>query len=442
MCALIAACGGDDALADAAVDATDADAYDVSVAADADGDSAPMPPEPGCGDRILQHRESCDDGNETSGDGCSDDCRFESECGDGRVDGAKDEVCDDGNLGTHDECRGDCRAERPCELCAPSSGCGDGMLGSGEVCDDGNDVAWDGCDPTCHRELVLVMETITAGEDDDTCDFTGDGTPDYALRDVFHGLGTLLLELASTELRGPNLLAMIGPGYERSSEREAFAWAAVEAESADADPESTFGGDGHIRLQGYDLVDGRYPARTLVATRTGARIDAGPGPLRTTLTVWGAIAELDWERARLRVTLDAIDDPRRAHVSMCAAMPIVQLAEELNLLTLLPAGGAPSCNQEVEPRLADVVAGGGVVFGGGRIAKADLDVDIDRDGLEALVIDAEGSPGCQPVIVACVDGDGTRIDGGECVFDPRIADGYSTAFQVEAVRVTSVGVVP
>lgn len=47
------------------------------------------------------------------------------------------------------------------------------------------------------------------------------------------------------------------------------------------------------------------------------------------------------------------------------------------------------------------------------------DVDMDGDGLERLM--AVGGE-----IVACVDGDGTVIEGATCHRDPRIADGYDT----------------
>ena len=63
----------------------------------------------------------------------------------------------------------------------------------------------------------------------------------------------------------------------------------------------------------------------------------------------------------------------------------------------------------------------------GHIGPVVLDGDLDGDGLEALELTSEGPPGCQPVVTACIDGDGTRIEGHECMRDPRIADGYSMA---------------
>src|ERR1041385_4437595 len=48
-----------------------------------------------CGNGIKTADELCDDGNNTSGDGCSADCRSLETCGNGTVDSAKGEQCDD-----------------------------------------------------------------------------------------------------------------------------------------------------------------------------------------------------------------------------------------------------------------------------------------------------------------------------------------------------------
>jgi cysteine-rich repeat protein len=75
-----------------------------------------------CGDGILHRGEDCDDGNTTSGDGCSGVCSVEpgfdcsgepslclSECGDGAL--ASDEDCDDGNTASGDGCSASCQDE-------------------------------------------------------------------------------------------------------------------------------------------------------------------------------------------------------------------------------------------------------------------------------------------------------------------------------------------
>lgn len=101
---------------------------------------------PRCGDNIEQaeNNESCDDGNDVSGDGCSATCELEPGasgttegtqpvCGDGKKNVL--EQCDDGNDVDDDDCTNVCTLP----------GCGDGMVQTGEECDDGNDTSGDGC---------------------------------------------------------------------------------------------------------------------------------------------------------------------------------------------------------------------------------------------------------------------------------------------------------
>ena len=55
--------------------------------------------------------EVCDDGNQTSGDGCSADCTSTETCGNGLPDPIKGEECDDGNRVDHDGCDSTCKLE-------------------------------------------------------------------------------------------------------------------------------------------------------------------------------------------------------------------------------------------------------------------------------------------------------------------------------------------
>ena len=74
----------------------------------------------GCGNRRIDDRdgEVCDDGNTTTGDGCSAECRSKETCGNGHTDpivggGPGGEQCDDGNLERHDGCSPGCVIEQP-----------------------------------------------------------------------------------------------------------------------------------------------------------------------------------------------------------------------------------------------------------------------------------------------------------------------------------------
>lgn len=63
----------------------------------------------GCGNRVVEPGEMCDDGNQLSDDGCSSDCRSTERCGNGFVD--RGEPCDDGNLISRDGCDSRCQIE-------------------------------------------------------------------------------------------------------------------------------------------------------------------------------------------------------------------------------------------------------------------------------------------------------------------------------------------
>ncbi len=173
-----------------------------------DGDITIIPM--GCGDGTLQENESCDDGNEVSGDGCTAACQLELDwscptvgqpcvstvaCGNSIL--TSTEACDDGNTVGGDGCSADCGTIEPgyqCRVpgarCVPL--CGDGVLTGSENCDDLNAVSGDGCSSTCLTEpgyscsgttctaSVCGNGMVEAGE---SCDagannglFYGDGT--------------------------------------------------------------------------------------------------------------------------------------------------------------------------------------------------------------------------------------------------------------------------
>ncbi len=113
-----------------------------------------------CGNGVLEVRagESCDDGNQADGDGCSSNCRVEEaqQCVDPDGDGfghgcANGPDCNEQNPEQHDDC----------------DRCGNGFVEDGETCDDGNVVANDGCDPDCQLEQACGNDVI---EGDEFCD--------------------------------------------------------------------------------------------------------------------------------------------------------------------------------------------------------------------------------------------------------------------------------
>lgn len=130
-----------------------------------------------CGDGVVDlSKETCDDGNARGGDGCSRDCKVETDwicttpgqlctstvsCGDGLVTGL--ETCDDRNSLPGDGCGSDCTIE-PGWRC-PAMGarciplCGDGRVLGAETCDDGNSLPGDGCSDGCQLESAFACPT-------------------------------------------------------------------------------------------------------------------------------------------------------------------------------------------------------------------------------------------------------------------------------------------
>jgi cysteine-rich repeat protein len=121
-----------------------------------------------CGDGVVfVGIEECDDGNVSEDDACLNDCSI-AFCGDGRVQ-SDQEQCDDANADNGDACLDDCAL----------AACGDGFLHVGvESCDDRNAVDGDGCDTTCRIETCHACEDEPSScmplADGSSCD---DGDP-------------------------------------------------------------------------------------------------------------------------------------------------------------------------------------------------------------------------------------------------------------------------
>jgi cysteine-rich repeat protein len=127
---------------------------------------------PECGDGMLDPGEVCDDGNTSSGDGCSADCLSDETCGNGVLDVAVGEACDDGNTAGGDGCSADCQSDETC---------GNSILDPGEICDDGNRRGADGCSADCRSDETCgngVVDRIVGESCDDGNVTPGDGCDD------------------------------------------------------------------------------------------------------------------------------------------------------------------------------------------------------------------------------------------------------------------------
>ena len=152
------------------------------------------PPEPGCGNGVLEADEGCDDGNRLPGDCCDADCVPEADgspcddgaactssdacaagtctgalpCGDGVADPACDEECDDGGTTPGDGCSATCRWDslvggsgpRECAVTVafvrPVRD-GAGVIATAQTCTDGADCDADGAAGTCGFDVAVCL---------------------------------------------------------------------------------------------------------------------------------------------------------------------------------------------------------------------------------------------------------------------------------------------
>jgi cysteine-rich repeat protein len=394
-----------------------------------------------CGDGVLDPGEACDDGNREAGDGCGPDCQWEAFCGNGIVE--EGEVCDDGNNISGDGCRSDCLSDETCgngivdhavgEVCdstpgcAPDCmsilGCGNGVLEEGEQCDDGNLEPYDGCGPDCRLEIALLMHSLAIGGASHGCDFSGNGSPDNALGASLGFARSLVNDLLLSGFDLNLLLQFVGLDDVTGANDPNLLVRAAPGEPA---------GEDAFLIAGDPLASASFQSRIEDRWLAG-----GPDALVVPID----FIPLELSRARIEGRTRA-EDGRLAALddgALCGAVPVQVLAQVPNLLAAfgLGGGGAP-CDGSSGSTLADLLVGGAqiliVSLPGTR-----ADVDLDGDGLEVFEVTSDGPSGCQPVITACIDGDGTRVEGRDCVFDPRFADGLSVGLTFEATATTIVG---
>lgn len=146
-----------------------------------------------CGNNTREDPEQCDDGNTTSGDGCSAACVLEEipECGNNVEEIG--EGCDDGNLVNGDGCSSVCSIETPTPVC------GNGLFETPEQCDDGNLTNGDGCSFICETEHMAAPECGNgAVEPPEQCDdgnlINGDGCSAACTSEVLPVCGNGILE--------------------------------------------------------------------------------------------------------------------------------------------------------------------------------------------------------------------------------------------------------
>ena len=439
-----------------------------------DVDGGPMPRDAGmmvCGNGALEMGEACDDGNTMDGDGCNSACRREAFCGDGMRDMTLGEVCDDGNNASGDGCRSDCLSDETCgngerdvvvgELCDDGNtmagdgcsadctsveSCGNGAMDPGETCDDGNLVRWDGCGPDCLEETSLIANTLEIGAPDEGCDYTLDGMVDNRFGEAFGGgRGVVNMQIDDALAGGDLILLMTMLGLDdRSGAMDAsFRTAVLNGIDADtpADASNNFSGTGEFLIDMAALGSDGLPTASLESRVMMRMLSGGPEDISFVLPFGGVALPLDLRQARISGTTRATGGVLSGIDSglLCGVIPIRTLAMVPNPIGMVPGGPSESCDGMMDlGTVADLLVGGVTIFIID-IGPASPDIDLDGDGLETFEVDDMGSSGCQGVITACIDGDGTRIEGRACATDPRIADGFSAGLPFTAVGATIVG---
>ncbi len=152
---------------------------------------------PVCGNGTKENAEACDDGDTSSGDGCSATCTVESGwscsgvaptvcaevCGNGIV--TSGEECDDGNTSSGDGCTSSCDEQSGWSCTGSpstcSTTCGDGIPAGSEACDDGNVTDTDACRNSCVYASCgdgVVQSNgadgVNGTSDDEDCDTSGE----------------------------------------------------------------------------------------------------------------------------------------------------------------------------------------------------------------------------------------------------------------------------
>ena len=428
-------------------------------------DGGTMPMGPVCGNGRIEAGEACDDGNTEPGDGCDASCAREAYCGDGEIQGA--EVCDDGNNRSGDGCRSDCASNETCgngivdyavgEVCDGSAtcaddctavtGCGDGTLDEGEACDDGNTERWDGCGADCQEEISVVVRNLQFGDPMTGCDYTGDGTADNRFSRAL-GPAAALLNMflgGGGGGGGPTFLMSFQGLEDRSGANDDSLRVAWLTGSPGPSP-------GTYLVDRSVLAPDGSPTTSLQGSIASRALDAGPEDMDLPI----AFLPLTLEQGRVRGTtvasggeLSSIEDGL-----LCGVVgPELLTLVNADLLEMFGGGGGGGfsieigdpCDGSTEPATLFDMMVGGAMIAIVRIGNVAPDVDLDGDGLESFEVTRTGAEGCQAVVTACIDGDGTRFEGRDCIFEstadgrPRFVDGYSTGLDFGATRAELVG---
>jgi len=442
-------------------DMPDAVSTDTSVTPVPDGSTMPdTGTDPVCGDSSLDPGEQCDDGNTVSGDGCSATCTREAYCGDGTMDPG--EVCDDGNHRSGDGCRSDCASDETCGNgvrdivvgeqcddgnimsgdgcsadCLALESCGDGTVDPGEQCDDGNLDRWDGCAPDCHLELSQVIQTLAFAGRGHGCDFSGDGAPDNRLAVALGPVLPLLNDMGVQ--RGIDsgsvilLMSMLGLDDPSGANDDSLTVAWMQGTDPDGDATNNFTGSATLAPAAGSFDVAGNPTTSFASSLMSRMLHGGPEDIEIPISFLPLELKGSQISGTTRATGGELHDIQNGQ--LCGAIPVSTFAFLPNLLDMFSGMTSPACDgSAAATSMADVMIGGTPRGSLVSLRGTQPDVDVDGDGLESFEVQRTGATGCQPVIIACVDGDGTRVEGRDCALDPRFEDGFSSSLDFTSIR--------
>lgn len=415
-------------------------------------------PDPVCGNGITEPGESCDDNNRVDDDRCNNACQWNGFCGDDNLDDG--EACDDGNTFSGDGCSADCQSTEICgngirdiatgevcddtvtcaEDCRSIMGCGNGSIEAGEICDDDNEYRWDGCGLDCRPEVSMIVNAFEIGGAAVGCDYTGDGVADNrfatSLGDLLIGL---LNDQVSSQVTNGNLLillTLLGLDDTTVTTDSSIRLGWMQGTDTDGNSRNNFTGSAEFLVAAGQLDAFGNPLTTFYGSIASRALTAGPEDFMVSL---GLPFPIPLRRGRVEGTITSasatsygLDDDTK----VCGAISISTLATAPNILSMFGLRSEP-CGGGAEPSLGDLIVGGRRGFP--MVAATQPDVDVDGDGLERFELLTTGAANCQPVIVACIDGDGTRTEGRDCAADDAFADGISIGINATAVGAQIIG---
>jgi cysteine-rich repeat protein len=398
------------------------------------------------------HREdtaqNCGNGIDDDGNGqidCADPacrnvpaCAQSQSCGNGQVDpgescdiaiaagaaGACPTTCDDQNSCTSDQLTGAGTCFGTCEHSPTDNCCGNGRLESGEACDDGNQLDYDGCSQQCEFERALVISDVQWLPDGVGCDLTGDAVIDNAIGRAMGQAGIAELSNYVTQqisgCRHPlTLLSLVGIDFTMTNApfRASFLLGLDTDKPINTD--NNFMGYQTFWVSPLGLDARGTPLGSLDGAAPGGMLQTTQGhavfwsPCITTGGVPSPfVVELASLSGTIRLDLGAMSS---GTVRLCAA---VRASSLHGFASALPDRAS----------LLDILIIGYDAIGI-HVTPTQPDIDVDGDGLETFTdTDLDNQ------VDLCTDGNGAMVAGVDCPADPRFADGYSAALQLQAVR--------